>query len=128
MNYWSKRLSRVWSLTTYAEIANASTRTTLNKSQSKQTPCVEYLQLFKKRIKNIVNTVMNYLVTIFTFTQNVIREIVKSVQTQSLKCAEMACLILDFVNVGTRRMQKASVSLAICTTTENKRGKDYVAR
>ena len=71
---------------------------------------------------------MNYLVTIFTFTQNVIREIVKSVQTQSLKCAEMACLILDFVSVGTRRMQKASVSLAICTTTENKRGKDYVAR
>lgn len=125
MNYWSKRLSRVWLLTTCVEIANASTQITLNKSQSKQTPCVEYLQLFKKRIKHIVNTVMNYLVTIFTFTQNVIQEIVKSVQTQSLKCAEMACSILDFVNVGTPHMQKVNANPVICTNIENQKGGRY---
>jgi len=125
MNYWSKRLNQVWSLTTYAETANALTQTTLNRYQSKQIPCVEYRQSFKRRIKLIANTVMNYLETIFTFTRNAIRETAGSVQTQSLKCVGMVCLILDFVNVEIRHMQKENVSLAICTTTENQRGGSY---
>ena len=127
MSCSSKRLSQVWSLTTYAETANALTQTTLNRYQSKQILCAEYRQSFKRRIKPIVNTVMNYLATIFIFTQNAIQETAKSVQTSSPKCVGTVCSILDFVNVGTLRMQKANVSLAICTTTENKRGKDYVA-
>jgi hypothetical protein len=125
MSCWSKKLRQDWSLTTYAEIANASTPTTLNKCQSKQTLCVEYLQLFIKRIKHIVNTVMNYLVTIFIFTQNVLLETAKSVQTQSLKCAGMACSILDFVNVATPHMQKVNANPVICTNIENQRGVKY---
>lgn len=125
MSYWSKRLSQVWLLTTCAETVNASTQTILSKCQSKQILCAGYLQSFKRRIKLIANTVMNCLGTIFIFTQNAIRETAKSVQTLSRKCVEMVCLVRDFVNVGTRRMQKASVSLAICRTTENQRGGSY---
>jgi tRNA(His) 5'-end guanylyltransferase len=127
MSCWSKRLNQVWSLTTCAEIASALTQTTLNKYQSKQILCAVYLQSFKRRIKRIVNTVMSYLATIFIFTQNAIQETAKSVQISSRKCVGMGCSILDFANVGTPRMQKANVSLAICAITENKRGKDYVA-
>jgi hypothetical protein len=127
MNYWSKRLSQVWSLTTYAETANALTQTTLNRCQSKQTRCAEYRQSFKRRIKPIVNTVTNYSVRTFIFTQNAIQETAKSVQTQSLRCAGTGCLTRDFVNVGTLHTQKANVSLATCMTTGNKRGEHYVA-
>jgi len=122
MRCLSKRLSQVWSLTTYAETANALTPTILNRCQSKQIPCEEYRQSFKKRIKPIVNTVTNYSVRTFIFTQNAIQETVKSVQTQSLRCVGTGCLIRDFVNVAIRRMQKVNVILAICTTTENQRG------
>ena len=125
MSCLSKRLNQVWSLTTYAETANALTQTTLNRYQSKQIPCAEYRQSFKKRIKPIVNTVMNYSVRTFTFTQNAIQETVKSVQTQSLRCVGTGCLIRDFVNVGTLRMQKANVNLVTCTTIENQRGGSY---
>jgi hypothetical protein len=125
MNYWSKRLNRVWSLTTCAEIADASTQTILSKYQLKQILCAGHLQSFKRRIKLIVNTVMNCLGTIFIFTQNAIRGTVESVQTQSHKCVEMVCLVRDFVNVGIRRMQKGNVSLAICRTIENQRGGSY---
>jgi hypothetical protein len=128
MSCWSKTLSQVWSLTTYVETADVLTQTTLSRCQSKQTLCAEYHQSFKRRIKRIVNTVTNYLVTTFTFTQNAIQETVKSVQTQSLRCAGTGCLTRDFVNVGTLRTQKANVSLATCMTTGNKRGEHYVAR
>ena len=125
MSCLSKRLSQVWSLIIYAETANALTPTILNRYQSKQIPCEEYRQSFKKRIKPIVNTVMNYSVRTFTFIQNAIQETAKSVQTQSLRCVGMGCLIRDFVNVAIRRMQKGNVSLVTCTTTENQRGGSY---
>jgi len=125
MSCLSKRLSQVWSLTTYAETANALTPTILNRCQSKQIPYEEHRQSFKKRIKPIVNTVTNYSVRTFTFTQNAIQETVKSVQTQSLRCVGTGCSIRDFVNVGTLRMQKENVSLVTCTTIENQRGGNY---
>ena len=127
MSCWSKTLSQVWSLTTYVETADVLTQTTLSRCQSKQTLCAEYHQSFKRRIKHIVNTVTNYLVTTFTFTQNAIQETVKSVQTQSLKCVGTVCLIQDFVNVGILHTQKANVNLVKCTNTDNKKGRDYVA-
>lgn len=127
MNCLLNKSKQDWSLTTFAEIANALIQTTLNKYQLKQILLEGYHQSFKKRIKLIVNTGMNYLVRIFTSTQNEIRETVKNVQTLNLKCAEMGCLILDFANVEIPRMPKVNANLVICTNTDNKRGRDYVA-
>lgn len=125
MSCLSPKYRQGWSLTTCAEIANASTQNTLNKSQSRPIRLEESHQLCKKETKRIVNTVTNSRVRICTFTQNVALDIVENVKTSNLKCVGMVSFQHQFVVAGILHMQRVNANPAICTNIENQRGGRY---
>lgn len=122
MSYLSPKYRQGWSLTTCAEIANASTQNTLNKSQLRPIRSGESHQLCKKETKRIVNTVTNSRVRICTFTQNAALDIVENVKTSNLKCVGTVSFQPQFAVVGIPHMQKVNANPAICTNIENQRG------
>lgn len=125
MSCLSPKYRQGWSLTTCAEIANASTQNTLNKSQSRPIRSEESHQLCKKETKRIVNMVTNSRVRIFTFTQNAALDIVENVKTSNLKCVGTVSFQPQFVVAGILHMQRVNANPAICTNTENQRGGRY---